>query len=249
MASERSIRRYRRWYARLLRLYPRPFRQRFSEPMTQTFADLARERDSTRPGSLPGFVVATFAETATAIVRENVRHMLVQTNAIVRWVLITAIVLAIPAIAMALALGDVQWGPMDFAVAGVIVLGFGLLYEYASRRSGSVLHRAAIGIAALASLGLVWVNLAVGMMDVESGNLLYVLVLFVAVAGVAIGRFEPRHAAIAMFATAATHAAVAIIGQVAGLGPTLPADAFWVVGWVASALLFRQAALRSSPAT
>ncbi|HEX2766076.1 MAG TPA: hypothetical protein VHR55_05535 [Candidatus Limnocylindria bacterium] len=138
MASDRSIHRYRRWYARLLRLYPRPFRQRFAEPMTQTFTDLAREREREAPGrgSLIGFVVATFAETATAIVRENLRHMLVQANAIVRWLLITAAVLAIPAIAMALAFGDVRWGPMDFIIAGVIVLGFGLLYEYASGDRG-----------------------------------------------------------------------------------------------------------------
>jgi hypothetical protein len=36
---------------------------------------------------------------------------------------------------------------------------------------------------------------------------------------------------------------VAVIGLVANLGPTLAADAFWVAGWIASALLFRQASL------
>jgi uncharacterized membrane protein len=86
------------------------------------------------------------------------------------------------------------------------------------------------------------------MMDLENGNLLYVLVLFVALVGAAIGRFEPRHAAIAMIMTATVHATVAIIGHVTGLGPTLLADALWVVAWVASGLLFRQAALRASVA-
>ena len=33
MGSDRTIGRYRRWYARLLRLYPRSFRERFGEPM------------------------------------------------------------------------------------------------------------------------------------------------------------------------------------------------------------------------
>jgi hypothetical protein len=93
---------------------------------------------------------------------------------------------------------------------------------------------------------LVWVNLAVGMMDVENGNLMYVLVLFVALAGAAIGRFEPREASNAMFATAAAHAVVALIGLVAGLGPTLAADAFFVAAWVASGLLFRQAILEGA---
>jgi hypothetical protein len=165
-------------------------------------------------------------------------------------VVVTAAVLAIPALAMAfnLALPDpgsgsdgVNWGPIDFAMIGVLVLSAGLLFEYVSTRAASVAHRAAAGIAVLAGLGLIWVNLAVGFMDVENGNLLYVLVLLVALVGAAIGRFEPREASIAMFATAAAHAVVAVIGLVADLGPTLLADAFWVAGWVASGLLFRRA--------
>ena len=254
MASDRAIGRYRRWYGRLLRLYPRPFRERFAEPMSQTFTDLARERTDADRG-LIGFTVATFAETSSHILRENMTQLM-QTKNYFRWVLVTAVVLAIPAIAMAfnLAIPDpgsgsdgVNWGPMDFAIVGVLVLGAGLLFEYASSRSGSVAHKAAVAIAVAAGLGLIWVNLAVGFMDVENGNLMYVLVLFVALVGAAIGRFEPREASMAMFATAAAHAIVAVIGLVANLGPTLLADVFWVAGWVASGLLFRQASLEAAP--
>jgi len=35
---------------------------------------------------------------------------------------------------------------------------------------------------------------------------------------------------------------------VAGLGPTLPADAFFIGAWVVSGLLFRQASVESAPA-
>ena len=259
MAADGTIRRYRRWYGRLLRLYPRPFRERFAEPMTQTFTDLARERaDANR--SLLGFVLGTFAETAPHIMRENMTQLMATNNVIRwgRWVLVTAAVLALPALAMALDLSildpgsgtdGVNWGPMDFAVMGVLVLGAGLLYEYASTRAGGIAQKAAVAIAVLASLGLVVVNLAVGFMDVENANLMYALVLFVALVGAAIGRFEPRHAANAMFATAAVHTSVGVIGLVPNLGPTLAADAFWVAGWVASALLFRQAGLEESPTT
>ncbi|MGH2444710.1 MAG: hypothetical protein ACRDGD_01520 [Candidatus Limnocylindria bacterium] len=255
MPSDRAIRRYRRWYARLLRFYPRPFRERFAEPMAQTFTDLCRERTDANQGLL-GFALGTFAETTAQILRENMTQLM-QTKNYLRWVLVTAAVLAVPALAMAfnLAIPDpgsgtegVNWGPMDFAIIGVLVLGSGLLFEYASSRGGSVAQRAAVGIAILAGLGLIWVNLAVGMMDVETGNLIYVLVLFVALVGAAIARFEPREASIAMFATAGAHAMVAVIGLVAGLGPTLLADAFWVAGWVASALLFRQASIVSTRA-
>ena len=252
MASDRAIGRYRRWYARLLRLYPRPFQDRFAEPMAQTFTDLARERTDADRG-LHTFALATFAETSAQIMRENMTQLMETTNPVIRWgrwVLVTAALLAIPALLMAFDIGvpdpgqgseGVNWGPLDFATMGVLILGSGLLFEYASSRVRSVAHRAAVGIAVLAGFGLIWVNLAVGMMDVEPANLMYVLVLFVALVGAAIGRFEPREAAMAMFATAGAHAVVAVIGLVANLGPTLAADAFWIAGWVASALLFRQA--------
>lgn len=257
MRPDSTIGRYRRWYDRLLRLYPRPFQERFAEPMAQTFADLCRERSAANRG-LIGLALTTFAETSAGIIRENLAHMTTQPMNYLRWVLVTAAVLAIPALAMAfdIAISDpgsstrdgVNWGPLDFAIMGALVLGSGLLFEYVSSRGGSVPHRAAAAIAVLAGFGLVWVNLAVGMMDVENANLMYVLVLFVALVGIAIGRFEPRHAAIAMFATAAAQAVVAAIGLAAGLGPTLPADAFWIAGWIVSGLLFRRAATASAPA-
>jgi hypothetical protein len=260
MASDRAIGRYRRWYARLLRLYPRPFHQRFGEPMAQTFTDLIRERTDANRG-LHAFAIATFAETSAGILRENMTQLM-QTRTVIRWVLITAAVLAVPALAMALNLGipdpgsgsgtgGVNWGPGDFAVIGVLVLGAGLLYEYASTRGATIAHKAAVGIAVAAGLFLIWVNLAVGMIGDEGNpaNLMYIFVLFVALIGASIARFEPSEASIAMFATAGAQALVAVIALVAGLGPQLLADAFFVAAWVASALLFRHAGVASAPST
>ncbi len=50
MASNVADRRYRTWYAMLLRLYPRPFRQRFGEGMAQTFHDLCQECTDAKRG-------------------------------------------------------------------------------------------------------------------------------------------------------------------------------------------------------
>jgi hypothetical protein len=260
MSPERAIGRYRRWYARLLRLYPKPFRQRFAEPMAQTFTDLIRERRDA-DGGLHALALGTFAETITGIIGENMTQLM-QTNNVIRWgrwVLVTAAVLAVPALAMALNLAvpdpgsgteRVNWGPMDFAIIGVLVLGSGLLFEYASSRGGSTAHKVAVGIAVVSGLGLIWVNLAVGMIGDEGNpaNLMYLFVLFVALIGAAIARFEPREASIAMFATAGAQAVVALIALVAGLGPTLLADAFFIGAWVVSGLLFRQASMERSPA-
>lgn len=202
MPPDRQIGRYRRWYARLLRLYPRPYRDRFGEPMSQTFADLARERsDANR--SLIGFVVATFAETAIQIVRENAMHRRPGIRHYLRWVLFTAVVLLVPLLAMVLRIGvvdpggsgveGVNWGPIDFLAAGVLILGAGLLYEYASGRSVGVARRVAVGIAVGAGLLLVWANLAVGLIgrDGHPANLLYLLVLGVALGGALVSRFAP----------------------------------------------------------
>ena len=259
MPSDRTIGRYRRWYARLLRLYPRPFQDRFAEPMAQTFTDLCRERTDAKVG-LHAFALGTFAETFAAATREHMTQLM-QTRTVIRWILITAAVLAVPALLMAFKVGipdpgsgsedGVNWGPMDFAVIGVLVLGSGLLYEYASARGGSAAHRAAVAIAVAAGLFLVWVNLAVGMIGDEGdpANLMYIFVLFVALVGASTARFEPREASVAMFATAAAHVVVVMIALVGGMAPELRADAFFIAAWVASALLFRQASLEASPTT
>ena len=74
MAPESSLQRFRVWYARLLRLYPTQFRERFAEGMEQTFADSCQRRQTAGAG-LFGFVIWVFAETFTAIIREHVTRL------------------------------------------------------------------------------------------------------------------------------------------------------------------------------
>jgi hypothetical protein len=57
-------------YKKLLRLYPRVFREQLGESMQQTFNDLCRER-YTKPGWF-SFVLWMFVETAVGIIREHV---------------------------------------------------------------------------------------------------------------------------------------------------------------------------------
>ena len=70
MATNVAGRRYRTWYAMLLRLYPRPFRERFGEGMAQTFHDLCRERRNAGRGLL-GLVLPVYFETFVGIIMEN----------------------------------------------------------------------------------------------------------------------------------------------------------------------------------
>ncbi len=94
MASESSLRRYRNWYAKLLRLYPKRFQDRFREGMQQTFQDLCREKLETDE-SLLRLVTWIFFETVLGIVKENVMSILVSHKSVVRILLVTLIILLV----------------------------------------------------------------------------------------------------------------------------------------------------------
>ena len=70
MANESRTRRYRNWYAKLLRLYPKAYRERFGIGMEQTFNDLCKERVKAGRG-LGCFAFWVFVETLVAVIREN----------------------------------------------------------------------------------------------------------------------------------------------------------------------------------
>jgi hypothetical protein len=70
MARDRDA--ARRLYGKLLRLYPRAFRERFGESMEQTFADLCDERRRRTERGRFGFVLGLFVETAVGIGKERV---------------------------------------------------------------------------------------------------------------------------------------------------------------------------------
>lgn len=70
MAMEPRTRRYRHWYSKLLRLYPKAYRERLGAGMEQTFNDLCHERVKAGRG-LFSLALWVFAETLAAILREN----------------------------------------------------------------------------------------------------------------------------------------------------------------------------------
>lgn len=61
----------RRLYQRLLRLYPRTFRERFGVSMAQTFDDLCREKQWQTGQRLYGFVFLVFFETVVGVFKEH----------------------------------------------------------------------------------------------------------------------------------------------------------------------------------
>ena len=85
-------------YKKLLNLYPREFRARFSDSMAQTFNDLYQEKQT--EGKWFSFVPWLFIETAVGIVREHVRLIvegnMMKTSANLRYTaLISSILFAV----------------------------------------------------------------------------------------------------------------------------------------------------------
>jgi hypothetical protein len=262
MANDHRTARYRKLYARLLRLYPRPYRERFAEGMEQTFNDLCRERARAGKG-LFAFVLWAFFETLVGIVRESLMH----NKNIVRLAIGTGCILLVPLFGN-LFMGW-NWPPLAFGFWGVVLLGAGLTYELLARKGGTVAYRAAVGIACATGFVLLFINAAAGIIGDGPINLLYVGVLAVGFVSALIARFEPRGMALALFATAVAQMLVPVIALLIwqagwqdllvdpnsphppfhpGIAPVFGLNAVFAMLWVVSGLLFRRATTPASGA-
>ena len=177
---------------------------------------------------------------------------------IIRIARVTAFILLLPLVAMQFT-DDVDWSLFDFAFAGALLFGSGLTYELIARKGGTLAYRAAVGVAVGAALLLVWINLAVGIIGSEDNpvNLLYFWVLFIGIIGATIARLRPRGMAYALFATACAQTLVPVIALIIGGAPArsmqeppgvlgvLLLNAFFVMLFAVSALLFRHAGVRT----
>lgn len=156
-----------------------------------------------------------------------------------------ALVLMVPLIAMQFT-DEVDWGVADFIFAGVLLFGTGLTFELITRKVGAFAYRAAVGLALITALFLLWGNLAVGMIGSEDNavNMLYFWVILVLVIGSLLAQFKPQGMARVLFATAITQAIVTAIVLVAeknlDVFQVLQLNGFFIALWVGSALLFRQ---------
>jgi hypothetical protein len=161
------------------------------------------------------------------------------------------LLLIIPFVAMQFT-REVNWTASDFAFAGLVIGGTGLLLELVVRRSARIAYRLGGAVALLATFLLVWINAAVGIIGSEdnSANLMFLGVILVAFAGAALARLRPAGMARAMAAAAAAELAVGIVVLTLGLGANeqpgelgLQAlNGFFVALWALSAWLFRRAA-------
>lgn len=246
MASEPFLRQYRDWYAKLLRFYPKGFRERFGEGMEQTFHDLCRERAKTE-GGVFSFVLWMFFETSVGIIRENLTFIIMQ-KSIVRIAVGTGLTLLIPFVLTLLAIW--HWRPGAFVLAFVLLFGgAGLAYELVAKKISNKAYWFAVGVALVAVFLLVWMNAAVGgILGDDPANMMYFGVLLVGLVGSIIAHLEPQGMSRALFATAFAMVLVPVIALIIGT-PAFANGVLAVFGlhsffsllFVASAFLFRRA--------
>ncbi len=165
------------------------------------------------------------------------------------------LILLMPLFAMQ-ATDQVVWDMNDFIFFGALLVGVGVAFELAVRKTENAAYRCAVGVALAAVFILSGVNGAVGIIGTENdiANLMYGGVLAVGIIGAIIARFKPHGMARALFATALAQALVAVIALIAGFGYTGPiwpldilmATGFFTALWLISAWLFRKAAREQS---
>jgi hypothetical protein len=248
MATNGAGRRYRTWYAMLLRLYPRPFRERFGEGMAQTFHDLCREHGDARRG-LYGLALWVFCETSVGIVRENITRMNQLGKTILRVALAALGLLMVPLVASRVVEGW-NWPARAFVLVYVLFFGTGMAYAVIARRMGAWSYKAGVGLALAAGFALGWSNM-VHVADSENpANLLYYSVLAVGGVGAWLARLEARGLARTLFVMAAALALIAVMLP-SGAPPNLARNmaighGVYVALFTASGLLFRHASLAGS---
>jgi hypothetical protein len=255
---ERAVGTSERAYRSLLRAYPRELRDEYGDEMARCFRDLCREELEDGGGlglaalwanTLPELLYSALKERSTMLARNAYR-------AAARLVLAAASILMLPLLAMQVT-DQVVWDLTDFAVAGALLVGTGLMYELVASKAGNIAYRAAVGVALAAALLLVWLNLAVGIIGTEDdlANSMYIGVLAVGIIGAFIAHCQPHGMARALFATALAQALVAVIALIIGLGSPwngpgelLILNGFFVALFAGSAWLFRNAAREQTPA-
>jgi hypothetical protein len=166
--------------------------------------------------------------------------------------LAVALILLAPFIAMQFT-DDVAWSLFDFTFAGALLFGAGLAFELLTRKAQDLAYRVALGLAIMAAVLLVWINLAVGIIGSEDNpaNMIYIGVLAILVFGALTARFRSQGMARALFATALAQVAAPVIAlmiwkpditsaeALLDLLKVVGVNALFVALWAGSGLLFQ----------
>lgn len=169
---------------------------------------------------------------------------------------VTLLLLAIPFTAMQFT-EEVQWGPADFIVMGLLIFTTGVAYVLITRQAATILQHIAAGLAIGTTFFMIWSNLAVGLIGrgPNWGNFLYLAVIAVVIVGTVLSNFTAKGMERTMFAASLTITLIAVIALVAGMqnypqssaAQIVGVNAFFATLYALAGLLFRFASLKHTP--
>jgi hypothetical protein len=172
------------------------------------------------------------------------------TKSILTVALVTLGLLLIPLIGQQFS-AEVNWTLSDFVAAGTLLFGTGSAFVFISRMAQNSMYKVAGGLALITLLFLVWSNLAVGLIgsEDEPANLMYFGIVFIGILGSIFSRFKALGMSYTSFAMAGGIVLIAIIALTMGMqdysgssvSEILAINAFFIVPFALSGLLFRQA--------
>lgn len=249
-----------RIYGFLVNFYPEHYRLEFAEEMKFVFSELLQDAYAEQGDKgIINLWFWTMIDTCKSLVIQHIENQkgnnfmnkyndFLMSNKIFLWgALATVLLLMIPFVGMLVSDGW-QWGIMDFVFMGGLIFGAGATFVLVARQMNNLFYRLAVGIAGVAGFLLVWINVAVEIIgDDNPANLMYMGVLAVAFLGAILARFKAAGMYRAMLATTAAHTIVAIIAFIfypdanPGQFGILAINAFFILAWLSSGLLFRNA--------
>lgn len=95
--------------------------------------------------------------------------MIAQNKRLIIILTVVVIILLIPFIAMQFT-EEVNWTVFDFLIAGVLLLGTGLMCEFVLRKASKTTYRIFICLVILLVFLLIWAELAVGIFGTPFGG-------------------------------------------------------------------------------
>lgn len=245
MATSGAVRRCRTWYAMLLRLYPRPFRERFGEGMEQTFHDLCRNCGD-GGWRLFGLAAWVFCETLAGIVKERAMQLSPMGKTALRVALGALAALMAPLVASRVVEGW-NWPAGAFVRVYVLFFATGMVFALVARRMDVWSYKAGVGVALAAGFALGWSNMVHVADTGNLANLWYYSVLVVGAAGALLARLRARGLAFTLFAMAALLTLISVLvpsGAPPGVARRMAiGHGVYVALFTVSGLLFRRASL------
>ncbi|HCR70168.1 MAG TPA: hypothetical protein DIW23_01890 [Anaerolineae bacterium] len=249
-----------RIYGFLINFYPERYRVEFAEEMKFVFSELLQDAYAEQGDKgIINLWFWTMIDTVKSLVVQHIENQkgnkfmnkyndFLMSNKIFLWGAIgTVLLLMIPFVGM-LVSDSFQWGVFDFVFMGGLIFGAGAVFVFVARQMNNIFYRLAVGIAGVAGFLLVWINAAVGIIgDDEPANMMYLGVLAIAFLGAIVARFKAAGMYRAMLATTTAHTIVAVIAFIfypnamPGQFGILAINAFFILAWLSSGLLFRNA--------